>query len=317
MHTITMRVQRKNFNLLKNTTTISLEPTNRRIQSTLLKFDSSLINKSYLRSFCSSVSRCRELNILGIETSCDDTSAAIINNKGLILAEHTMNQFHIHEPMGGIVPNLALRSHTINLPNVVATTLEKANLSITDIDIFAFTRGPGIPACLSVGTNATKTLAASLRKPLIGVHHMEAHALTVRMGQDANITFPYVAFLISGGHTLVIIVYGVNQYTQLATTLDESVGEAYDKVARALCIPWNPVPGIEISELVPGRGGGPGPALEKVALDGDKTKYTFTLPLNLNQQRANIAFSFSGLRTQVEKKLKSFLQTSVQMKRQK
>lgn len=122
------------------------------------------------------------------------------------------------------------------------------------------------------------------------------------MNQEEEVPFPYVAFLISGGHTLVIIVHGVNHYTQLASTLDESVGEAYDKVARALCIPWNPIPSAGTSDLVPGRGGGPGPALEKAALAGDKTRYNFTLPLNLNQQRANIAFSFSGLRTQVEKK---------------
>lgn len=130
------------------------------------------------------------------------------------------------------------------------------------------------------------------------------------MEKETTVTFPYVAFLISGGHTLVIIVHGVNQYTQLATTLDESVGEAYDKVARALGIPWNPVPNAETPEMVPGRGGGPGPALEKAALYGDKNKYSFTLPLNLNQQRAKAAFSFSGLRTQVEKKTKELFSTS-------
>lgn len=159
----TMLVQRCNMSLISKVRYTGYTFIGSKPQPYLPESSTRLTNTFFKKTFCSTVKNCREFKILGIETSCDDTSAAIVNSEGMILAEHTMNQFHLHEPMGGIVPNLALRSHTINLPTVVATTLEAANLSVTDIDIFAFTRGPGIPACLSVGTNATKTLAASLR----------------------------------------------------------------------------------------------------------------------------------------------------------
>ncbi|KAJ9053714.1 Mitochondrial tRNAs modification protein, variant 2 [Entomophthora muscae] len=127
----------------------------------------------------------------------------------------------------------------------------------------------------------------------------EAHALTVRM-TNAGIRFPYLAFLLSGGHTLIIIVHGVNHYTQLASTLDESIGQTYDKVARELGIRWNPAPKSGyISRSRPGSGGGPGPALERIALNGNDNKYKLTIPLNRFEKRLNTNFSFSGLRTQV------------------
>ncbi|CAI2175927.1 16595_t:CDS:2 [Funneliformis geosporum] len=228
--------------------------------------------------------------VLGIETSCDDTGVAIVNSDRQIISEAIHLQQQLHEPYGGIVPNLAMSSHQQNLPLVIREALDKANMDIArDIDVVAVTRGPGLPACLGNGLSAGKALAAALRKPLIGVHHMEAHALTARLTQPIPVPFPFLTLLISGGHTLILVAHGVNNYTQLGTTIDDSIGEAYDKTARLLKLPW-----------LKGRGGGPGAALERIAEKGDPKKYKVPIPMTKDKRRKEeMDLSFSGLKTSI------------------
>ncbi|CAO3610234.1 unnamed protein product [Cunninghamella blakesleeana] len=240
--------------------------------------------------------------VLGIETSCNDTSAAIVRSDKVILSEVVHGQQALHEPMGGVVPTLASRGHSEHLPNVICQALDQAQLNINQIDAIAVTRGPGLPPCLPVGLNAAKTLAAVHKKPLIGVHHMEAHALTARLttttANDSNNnndniipSFPFMTLLISGGHTLLLTVNNVGDYNMLATTLDNAVGEAIDKTARSLNLAW-----------IQGRRGGPGAALEQAALKGDPERYIDQLPMPMLQKnKSTLAFSFSGLKTSVNR----------------
>ncbi|CAB5216337.1 uncharacterized protein OCT59_025580 [Rhizophagus irregularis] len=230
--------------------------------------------------------------VLGIETSCDDTGVAIVNSDRQIISEAIHLQQQLHEPYGGIVPNLAMSSHQQYLPLVIREALDKANMDIAkDIDVIAVTRGPGLPACLGNGLSAGKALAAALCKPLIGVHHMEAHALTARLTHPTPnlLPFPFLTLLISGGHTLILVARGVNHYIHLGTTVDDSVGEAYDKIARLLKIPW-----------LKGRGGGPGAALEQFAEKGDSKKFSVPIPMTKDKRRKEaMDLSFSGLKTSV------------------
>ncbi|KAG0253679.1 hypothetical protein BG011_006229 [Mortierella polycephala] len=255
--------------------------------------------------------RTRPLIALGIETSCDDTCAAIVTSDRQILSEVLRTQHHLHEPMGGIVPKLAHHAHMRNLPEVVKEAIQKAGLGergIQEIDIIAVTRGPGLAHCLGVGLNAAKTLAAALNKPLIGVHHMEAHALTARLttrdpatdqdqassdivpiGSDPYPSFPFLTLLVSGGHTLLLVAHSVDRYTTLATTVDDSIGEAIDKTARELDIPW-----------LPGRAGGPGASLEEFAKGSqDPTRYLdrLPIPMSLRNNKWEMKFSFAGVKS--------------------
>ncbi|KAF9937900.1 hypothetical protein BGZ67_000734 [Mortierella alpina] len=267
--------------------------------------------------------RSRPLIALGIETSCDDTCAAVVTSDRQILSEVLRTQHHLHEPMGGIVPKLAHHAHMRNLPDVVKEAIQKAGLGergIQEIDIIAVTRGPGLAHCLGVGLNAAKTLAAALNKPLIGVHHMEAHALTARLttvdpdlkvvGQDGDHAtttmaskgyvpagsaphpqFPFLTLLVSGGHTLLLVAHSVDRYTTLATTVDDSIGEAFDKTARQLDIPW-----------LPGRAGGPGASLEEFAKSSQNPmRYLdqLPIPMSLRTNKRLMKFSFAGLKSAV------------------
>ncbi|KAJ2803908.1 Mitochondrial tRNAs modification protein, partial [Coemansia helicoidea] len=162
------------------------------------------------------------LRVLGIESSCDDTAAAIVSGDGQIISETCRHQHQVHETYGGIVPGLAADHHLRNMPLVVHETLEKAGMRMSDVDAVAVTRGPGLPASLSVGVAAGKTLAAVHGKPLVGVHHMEAHALMARMGAEDEVRFPYLCLLISGGHTQSLVVHDVNEHTLLGSTRDDS-----------------------------------------------------------------------------------------------
>ncbi|KAF9902815.1 hypothetical protein EC991_004512 [Linnemannia zychae] len=258
----------------------------------------------------------RPLIALGIETSCDDTCAAIVTSDRQILSEVLRTQHHLHEPMGGIVPKLAHHAHMRNLPSVVQEAIQSAGLGergIQAIDVIAVTRGPGLAHCLGVGLNAAKTLAAALNKPLIGVHHMEAHALTARLttrdpdlvviqdtfasdasvpiGSDPYPSFPFLTLLVSGGHTMLLVAHSVDRYTTLATTLDDSIGEAFDKTARELDIPW-----------LPGRAGGPGASLEEFAKSSTNPgRYLdrLPIPLSLRSSKNEMKFSFAGLKSAV------------------
>ncbi|KAG5463421.1 MAG: glycoprotease family-domain-containing protein, partial [Olpidium bornovanus] len=230
--------------------------------------------------------------VCSIETSCDDTAVAVINSRREILSERIHHQTTIHEPLGGIYPHAAAASHALELPALVRQALDDARLDLKDLDAVAVTRGPGISPCLAVGINVACALAAVARKPIVAVNHMEAHALTPRFSARKPPSFPFLALLISGGHTMIVLAEDVGQYKVLAASGDESVGEAFDKTARLLRIPW-----------LHGVGGPAGAALELVAERGNPDAYLFPVPMSTNHGKRKMAFSYSGLRTEVERLL--------------
>ncbi|MBN8827181.1 MAG: tRNA (adenosine(37)-N6)-threonylcarbamoyltransferase complex transferase subunit TsaD [Sphingobacteriia bacterium] len=219
--------------------------------------------------------------ILGIETSCDETSIAIVDNNKNILSHKILSQIEEHTPFGGVVPEIAARAHINYLPNLIKEALSEAQIDISKIDGIAVTSGPGLIGGLLVGLMTAKGIAASLNKPLIAVNHLEGHALTIRLTD--KIEFPYLLLLVSGGHCQILIVHGVGSYTKLGSTIDDAVGEAYDKVAKMLQLGY------------PG-----GPAVEKAALKGNKHAYVFPKSM---VGRDNCDFSFSGLKTAVKRTL--------------
>ncbi|KAI9184357.1 Mitochondrial tRNAs modification protein [Blastocladiella emersonii ATCC 22665] len=236
--------------------------------------------------------------ILGIETSCDDTSVAIVNSDREVLSLVTKNQNKLHEATGGIVPTAAAIAHSMALPGVLREALDRAGLDtpakLDQLDAIAVTRGPGLAPCLGVGLCAAKNLAGMLNKPLIGVHHMEAHALTPRLTEPVQPAFPYLSLLVSGGHTLLILTEGLSKHTILGTSLDDAVGESFDKVSRFLGLAWLPT------------GGGAGAALEQAALRANGSyPVKFTVPLRDGRDKPHtrLNFSFSGLKTQVDRRV--------------
>ncbi|KAJ2780746.1 Mitochondrial tRNAs modification protein [Coemansia interrupta] len=236
------------------------------------------------------LSTLRELRVLGIETSCDDTAAAVVTSSGRILGEANLHQHAVHAPHGGIVPGLAANHHLRNLPLAIRSALDQSGLLLTDLDCIAVTRGPGLPASLSVGVAGGKALAAAHSMPLVGVHHMEAHALMARMS-NAHVRFPFLCLLVSGGHTMSLVAHAVNEYSVLGSTLDDSVGEAFDKVARELQLPW-----VDAQD-----GGGAGPALERIARQGDPSRFPLPVPMDKSASARLLDFSFSGLKAHVRR----------------
>ena len=226
----------------------------------------------------------RHFTVLGIESSCDDTGAAIVRSDGVILGEALASQAEIHEEWGGIVPGLAKNAHEENIDQVVTDALKRAgNFTMElDIDAIGVTVGPGLEICLRVGCNKAKDLALQYNKPFVGVHHLEAHVLMARL-QQPELKFPFMALLVSGGHCQIMKCLGIGQYTILGGTLDDSLGEAYDKTARLLGLPV---------------GGGGGPAIEKLALEGNQTAIPLTIPL---WKRKDCDFSYAGLKTNVRR----------------
>lgn len=226
--------------------------------------------------------------VLGIETSCDDTAAAVVSSCGLILGEACASQSAIHSPYGGVVPRLAASAHADNIDAVVALALSRAHVQPSALSAVAVTLGPGLAMCLRVGVLKARALAAAHGLALVNIHHMEAHALVARLcggGRQGSVQFPFVAALVSGGHNLVVLCRGVGQYTVLGATLDDAIGEAYDKTARLL--------GCDV-------GGGGGAALEALALRGDEKRFAFTPPLRTSQaHRGSCEFSYAGLKTAV------------------
>ncbi len=219
--------------------------------------------------------------ILGIETSCDETAVSIIqdNESGIpkILSNIVSSQFDIHKEFGGVVPELAARSHVEKINLIAKKALDESGVSLDKISAVAATSGPGLIICLSVGLNFAKSLASSLKIPFIGVNHLEGHALSPRL--QTNINYPYLLLLISGGHSQFLSVNGLGSYTRLGTTIDDALGEAFDKTAKLL--------GIEF----PG-----GPKLEKFAEKGDPNKYKLPKPI-INKGGCNL--SFAGLKTAI------------------
>lgn len=216
---------------------------------------------------------------LGIETSCDETGVALVTADREVLAEILASQQRDHAPFGGVVPELAARKHLELLPDMIANLLQKAHIKSSEIAAVAATCGPGLIGGLLVGALFGKGFAAAANKPFIGVNHLEAHALSPRL-LDPSLSFPYLVLLISGGHTQLLICEGVGKYKKLGTTLDDAVGECFDKAASLL----------ELGQ--PG-----GPAIEKAASLA-KGKDDYDLPKPLWRQK-NCNFSFSGLKTAV------------------
>lgn len=218
-------------------------------------------------------------SLLAIETSCDDTACAILDHTGHILAETVLSQ-EKHAALGGVVPEIAARAHLEALPELVDLTLERAGLALKDIGLFVATTGPGLIGGLIVGSNYAKGLAMAQNKPFMGVNHIEGHILVPRLEKQHDpLTFPYLALLVSGGHCQCIHVRNIGVYERLGGTIDDSAGEAFDKVAKMLGLRW------------PG-----GPAVEALARDGDDSAFAFPRPL---KGREGCDFSFSGLKTAV------------------
>lgn len=219
--------------------------------------------------------------VLGIETSCDETAAAVVDGTGRILAEAVLSQLAEHAPFGGVVPEIAARSHLRYLAEQVRRTVHNAGIEFSDLGGVASTSGPGLIGGLIVGCQFGKGIAIAQGLPFVAVNHLEAHALTVRLPGlvEGGAPFPYLLLLLSGGHSQCVAVTGVGQHRRLGGTVDDAVGEAFDKVAKLLELDW------------PG-----GPALEKIAAGGDPAGFPLPRPM---LGRVGCDMSFSGLKTAV------------------
>ena len=217
------------------------------------------------------------MKVLGIETSCDETGVALYEHGRGIVAEALASQAAVHAQFGGVVPELASRDHISKLTPMVCTVLDDANSGLEDLDAIAYTAGPGLIGALMVGGALAESLALGLGIPAIPVHHMEAHLLACMLENDPP-AFPFLALLVSGGHTQLVEVRGLGRYRIVGETLDDAAGEAFDKVARLLSLPY------------PG-----GPALAALADGGDAERFAFPRPL----KNRGLDLSFSGLKTAV------------------
>jgi N6-L-threonylcarbamoyladenine synthase len=214
------------------------------------------------------------VTILAIESSCDDTSAAVCRD-GKILSNHIANQT-VHEKYGGVVPELASRAHMQNIVPVVDVALSSANCQLSSIDAIAFTQSPGLIGSLLVGAQFAKSLSLALSKPLIAVHHMQAHVLANLIAEEKP-AFPFLCLTVSGGHTQIVLCESPVQMKVIGETLDDAAGEAFDKTAKLLGMPY------------PG-----GPLIDKFAKEGNAERFKFAEP-----QIAGLDFSFSGLKTSI------------------
>ncbi|WP_421620725.1 tRNA (adenosine(37)-N6)-threonylcarbamoyltransferase complex transferase subunit TsaD [Alkalilimnicola ehrlichii] len=218
------------------------------------------------------------MRVLGVESSCDETGLAIYDSAQGLMAHALHSQVATHAEYGGVVPELASRDHVRRVVPLTRRVLAEAGCRLRDIDAVAYTRGPGLVGALMVGAGMARSLAWGLEVPALGVHHMEAHLLAPMLEPNPP-AFPFVALLVSGGHTLLVQVAGVGRYRVLGDTLDDAAGEAFDKTAKLLGLPY------------PG-----GPELEKLAESGDPGRYRFPRPMT---DRPGLDFSFSGLKTRV------------------
>jgi N6-L-threonylcarbamoyladenine synthase len=214
------------------------------------------------------------ITILGIESSCDETSAAICRN-GAILSNFIANQ-KVHEQYGGVVPELASRAHMQNIVPVIDIALQQAGVSLSSVDAIAFTQSPGLIGSLLVGSQFAKSLAISLNKPLISVHHMQAHVMANLIGENKP-SFPFLCLTVSGGHTQIVKVISTSEMQVIGETRDDAAGEAFDKSAKLLGLPY------------PG-----GPLIDKYATQGDPLRFQFAEP-----HIEGLDFSFSGLKTSI------------------
>jgi len=222
-----------------------------------------------------------DLLLLGIETTCDETAASVVRRRedgtGTILSNIVLSQFDEHAAYGGVVPEIAARAHVEAVDHVIERALKSAGLGLDRLDGIAAAAGPGLIGGVIVGLTTAKAIALAARKPLLAVNHLEAHALTARLTD--NVPFPYLLLLVSGGHTQLVSVTGVGEYTKLGGTIDDAIGEAFDKTAKMLGLPY------------PG-----GPAVERAATKGDASRFQLPRPL---LGRPSPDFSLSGLKTAV------------------
>lgn len=216
--------------------------------------------------------------VLGIESSCDETAVALVRGDRTIVAQRIASQDEAHRPFGGVVPELAARAHADRLTPMVAEVLVEAGMTLADVDAIAATAGPGLIGGVMVGLVTGKALAFAAAKPLLAVNHLEGHALSPRLA-DATLEFPYLLLLVSGGHCQLLGVQGVGRYRRLATTIDDAIGEAFDKTAKLL-----------------GLGFPGGPAVEQAARSGNARRFALPRPL-LGSDEPH--FSFAGLKSAV------------------
>ena len=216
--------------------------------------------------------------VLGIESSCDETAAALVDSGRTILAQRIASQDDAHRPYGGVVPEIAARAHAERLAPLIEAVLDEAGLGLADLDAIAATAGPGLIGGVMVGLVTAKALAMASDKPLIAVNHLEGHALSPRLA-DPSLAFPYLLLLVSGGHCQILQVEGVGRYRRLGTTIDDALGEAFDKTAKIL-----------------GLGFPGGPAVERMALQGNPRAVALPRPL---LGSAEPHFSFAGLKSAV------------------
>lgn len=214
--------------------------------------------------------------VLGIETSCDDTALAIYHSEDGLVAEKLYSQTFMHQQHGGIVPELASRDHIRKLAPLIKAVIAEANIALTDLDAIAYTKGPGLIGALLVGATLAKSLAFALDIPALGIHHLEGHLLAPFLEPKAP-HFPFLALLVSGGHTMLLDAKGLGQYQIIGESLDDAAGEAFDKTARLLGLPY------------PG-----GPAIAALAEQGNPNTYHFPRPM---LHKTGLDFSFSGLKT--------------------
>lgn len=224
------------------------------------------------------------MKVLGIETSCDETAASIVENGRKIFSSIVATQIKEHELYGGVVPEIASRMHIEKIDRVVSMAFEKANLNFSDIDLIAVTNTPGLVGSLLVGVNFAKGLSFALKKPLVAVNHLKAH-IAANYISNENLTPPFLGLIISGGHTNIVKVKDYCEFELIGKTVDDSIGEAYDKVGRSLGLPYPA--GVKI---------------DKLSEKGDKDRYIFPKPKIENSE---FNFSFSGLKTAVLNKINS------------
>ncbi|QHG92608.1 tRNA (adenosine(37)-N6)-threonylcarbamoyltransferase complex transferase subunit TsaD [Coxiella endosymbiont of Amblyomma sculptum] len=215
--------------------------------------------------------------VLGIETSCDESAVALFDGQQGLLAHNLYSQIPIHAQYGGVVPELASRNHIRKVLLLIKKTLKDADLLSSDLNGIAYTKGPGLVGALMVGASVAKSLAYALGIPAIGVHHMEAHLMSIRLEEEQAPQCPFTALLVSGGHTMLILAESLGRYEILGKSVDDAAGEAFDKTARLLDLSY------------PG-----GPAIARLARKGNPDRFHFPRPM---MQKSHLNFSFSGLKT--------------------
>jgi len=226
--------------------------------------------------------------VLGIETSCDETAAAVVTSDGRILSNEVLSQIRQHTPFGGVVPEVAARAHLEQTDRIVKQAIQQSGLKLSQIDAIAATTGPGLIGGVLVGVMTAKAIALSQDKPFIAVNHLAGHALTVRLRNSEYgdpVAFPYLLLLVSGGHCQLLIVEGADRFIRLGTTLDDALGEAFDKTAKML-----------------GLGFPGGPKVEQCAKTGNPDRFPLPRPL---KGRKGADFSFSGLKTKVRQTIEA------------